>query len=384
MARHASNALRLDPAPDRDLAEILRRCAEGHPACLRELEEACGRQVRAILERALGDPAVATFALPAILADLRDRAPDFDPGRHAPEDWVFGVVRGRIRDLTRASEHLAGKRPESARGSPVSASRRRRRLWLLLPVGLALMVAGVAVATLRSGNEPAQPVKEPRHVVRPQAGPAPPVAVQPPVAVEPPITAAQVSRPPEPEPPRVAQPRADPAPPPAVLPPPAVQPPPAARVPDPPEPKSIDPVPAPPRPTPIPVDRPRHEAPPPAPSEAVTTQSVAEPAPAQADPAIPVRVFIHHTEGRPPDRRAAEDVAERLSGQGIAVVAIRPVPLEISMGSVRYFFASDRAAATNLASAHGRLIGGPARAVDFRHYEPKPLAGTVEIWLPTR
>ena len=330
--------MQLDPREDRDLAATLRRCAAGDPACLGELEAACGRQAAAMLERALGDPAVASFILPAILIDLRDRASRFDPGLHAPDDWIYGVVRGRIRELTRAAELLATVRPAVRLPPGAHAAPRPRRLPWLLPVGgLAVVAAGAAVAMIMTGSEPPR-VAEPAPGAKPQSWVAPPVAMAPP-------TPAPVLDMPK-----------------AVVP----------------------PAPAPPPAVPIPVERPRHEVPPQATNDRVAAEPFAVPPPLEADAAVPVRVFIHYTEGSPADRAMAENIAERLAGQGIAVVAIRPVPFAIRAANVRYFFSGDREVASRLARTHGGLIGGRVRTADFTHYEPKPAVGTVEIWLPTR
>ena len=96
LARHDAP---FDPA----LAAILRRCAERDPNCLHDLEAAVGEQVRGVLARALGGPDIATFALPAVLSDLRDRAGLFEPNCQPAEDWVFGQVRARLHELTKAA-----------------------------------------------------------------------------------------------------------------------------------------------------------------------------------------------------------------------------------------------------------------------------------------
>jgi hypothetical protein len=72
--------------------------------------------------------------------------------------------------------------------------------------------------------------------------------------------------------------------------------------------------------------------------------------------------------------------------EGFAVAGIRPVPVRIGTGSVRYFFPEDRDAARNLlivSDAHIRQGSKPvARGPqDFTHYNPKPAHGTVEVWL---
>ena len=98
---------------------MLRRCAEDDPNCLHDLEAAFGDQVRAVLARAMGSHEIAAFALPAVLADLRERAGAFNPELQRADDWVFGQVRARLRDLTRATVQLAtASKPGSAKQTP--------------------------------------------------------------------------------------------------------------------------------------------------------------------------------------------------------------------------------------------------------------------------
>ncbi len=145
-----SSALRWAPhdqPSNPEHADLLRRCAECDPNCLQELEAAFGNQVRAVLARALGSEEIAAFALPAVLADLRDRAGAFDPERQAAGDWVFGQVRARVRQLTRAAEQLAtAPKPGAANSAPaplrpaLSRPASRQALsceWCALPAATA-------------------------------------------------------------------------------------------------------------------------------------------------------------------------------------------------------------------------------------------------------
>ena len=66
---------------------------------------------------------------------------------------------------------------------------------------------------------------------------------------------------------------------------------------------------------------------------------------------------------------------------------IRPVDFNIGNPSVRYFFASDRAASRRLVDELGRFSReapsrAPDHASDFTHFTPKPRQGNVEVWLP--
>jgi hypothetical protein len=104
--------------------------------------------------------------------------------------------------------------------------------------------------------------------------------------------------------------------------------------------------------------------------------------------AIGRRVFIHHTAGGALDTMLAQRVAGYLNREGVPVVDIRPVRMEIRSGSIRYFRADDAPAAREIGDAMGGLFAdnpvlAPRRVLDFTHYEPKPRPGTVEIWLPS-
>ena len=485
-----SSALRGAPqnqSSNPEHADVLRRCAECDPNCLRELEAAFGDQVRSVLARALGSTEIAAFTLPAVFADLRDRADAFDPERQAAEDWVFGQVRARLRELTRAAGQLATA-PQSgaakpapaplrpapfrpvqpstfklravrapaasaerfdprsppgevaqARAVPVNSPvrRRPRRLSLRRGVGVAaaavLIVAGVGILMLPERSDRPQVTAVPRPTPATDIPARAPTGVpvpQQPVPVSPlpadplphPLatpSAANVMRPPsgvalryaahleQGAPAAVSQavPEPTPMPPDTVLldpqppssPVTATDPPstPAEKLPvdasTPDERRDTAaavpqaaPKPQPPRNSAQPVPRPTVPA-------IVEPYSLPPPAAgtAPADSAIPppaTRVFIHHTAGSDPDAAAAQALTERLRGQGFEVIAIRPVPFTIRTGSVRYYFDQDRAAARQLAALADPLAGSglPRPPLDFRHYEPKPSVGTVEVWIETR
>jgi hypothetical protein len=100
-----------------------------------------------------------------------------------------------------------------------------------------------------------------------------------------------------------------------------------------------------------------------------------------------IRVFIHHVADHHGDAALAQRLADHLRRQGFTVADIRPVDFSISKPSVRYFFASDRAASEHLVDELGRFLeeassGAPDHASDFTHFMPKPRPGNVEVWLP--
>lgn len=97
-----------------ELTELLRRCAGRDRAALAELAERHGPRLRAILARTLEEPALAEAALAPALEDLWETAPYFHPGRTSAEDWVFGRVRRRAREI------LSTGLPAAVAAPPVS------------------------------------------------------------------------------------------------------------------------------------------------------------------------------------------------------------------------------------------------------------------------
>jgi hypothetical protein len=93
------------------------------------------------------------------------------------------------------------------------------------------------------------------------------------------------------------------------------------------------------------------------------------------------RIFIHHS-GR--DRDLALRVATKLNNAGFGIAEFRTKNVGPSVASIRYYFDEDRAAAiASRESVRSSLSPAvPVRLQDFRHYEPKPSRGTVEVWAP--
>jgi hypothetical protein len=93
------------------------------------------------------------------------------------------------------------------------------------------------------------------------------------------------------------------------------------------------------------------------------------------------RIFIHHS-GR--DRDLALRVATKLNNAGFGIAEFRTKNDGPSVASIRYYFDEDRAAAiASRESVRSSLSPAvPVRLQDFRHYEPKPSRGTVEVWTP--
>ena len=95
------------------------------------------------------------------------------------------------------------------------------------------------------------------------------------------------------------------------------------------------------------------------------------------------RIFIHHSSR---DRDLALRVATKLNNVGFGIAEFRTKNDGPSVASIRYFFDEDRAAAiASRKSVRSSLSPAvPVRLQDFRHYEPKPSRGTVEVWAPSR
>lgn len=398
------------PALASALEDVLRRCAEPDAGGRDELAAACGPQLRATLARTLGSDELAGFALPAVLADLYDRAGEFDPGRQSAQDWVHGCARARIRELALAADgagrpHASAPPPAASHALRPTPRRRRkrrgRRMLVWASAGAALTAATAAALVLA----PSPRVEAPDKVATPAAAavdPGPPpelsrtgrldaaASLSAPPSAEP-VATTRLTRPAEPPPPPA--PPAEPDLPAAEAPPPS--PPAAEALPPSPPAAQAPPVAAPPLPAaavataPRAVRRPlpRPAAAPSPPGEPTVTLTRNAPEPATPAPSG-ARVFLHHTAGSAPDAAAARALAEALREQGFEVAAIRKVPFEIRRGSVRYYFDRDAAVARELAAmCNARLAEDPGCArgpVDFGHFSPRPAPGTLEIWISSR
>ena len=98
------------------------------------------------------------------------------------------------------------------------------------------------------------------------------------------------------------------------------------------------------------------------------------------------RVFIHYSVREPGGEQLARTVAQRLSESGFTIPELRPVAAAIETPSVRFFFEADRNASLAIKKAVTPLLGAEPsskapRVLDMRHYEPKPLDDTLELWV---
>ena len=93
------------------------------------------------------------------------------------------------------------------------------------------------------------------------------------------------------------------------------------------------------------------------------------------------RIFIHHSSR---DRDLALRLATKLNNTGFGIAELRTKNDGPSVASIRYYFDEDRAAAIASRESVRSLLSPavPVRLQDFRHYEPKPSRGTVEVWAP--
>jgi|GEM_PF-2187026 len=75
------------------------------------------------------------------------------------------------------------------------------------------------------------------------------------------------------------------------------------------------------------------------------------------------------------DRNEAEVVASEIVGLGHDLARVKQVDLSISTRNLRYFHDADREQAAELAASYGATLR------DFSWFRPKPVTGTVELWL---
>lgn len=102
-----------------------------------------------------------------------------------------------------------------------------------------------------------------------------------------------------------------------------------------------------------------------------------------------IRVFIHHTAADRTGAALAAQLADQLRREGYPTVVTRQVRFRVTAPGVRYFFAADREAAGRLLRTSTRFVApragqAPAAPGDFTHVQPKPRAGTLEVWIPSR
>ena len=99
------------------------------------------------------------------------------------------------------------------------------------------------------------------------------------------------------------------------------------------------------------------------------------------------RVFVHYSRASEHGRQVAAEVALYLAGRGYEVADIREIPFAVSAARVRYFFASDRPSAEQIASYVDRYLtratdaNRRAQVQDHTRYRPLPARGNIEVWI---
>jgi len=102
--------------------------------------------------------------------------------------------------------------------------------------------------------------------------------------------------------------------------------------------------------------------------------------------AEPVQLFLHI----PAHDERTFDVAARLGlalmQQGYEVVDVRPVPIQMSRTTIRFFRPELRGEAERLKGEleqmlhENRIEDGTVRIQDFTHFRPLPRPGSLELW----
>lgn len=132
---------------------------------------------------------------------------------------------------------------------------------------------------------------------------------------------------------------------------------------------------------------------------AASVHEQGEPVPGRAtdvnSPAAPLgqrvgdeaRVFIHYPNGNAAALARAQRIAQRIASDGYEVAEVRGVDIDIETPSVRYFFDAEAEVGRDLrevlASDALDFHTDEVRLLDLRSFEPRPRAGTLEVWLPT-
>ena len=98
------------------------------------------------------------------------------------------------------------------------------------------------------------------------------------------------------------------------------------------------------------------------------------------------RVFVHYSRASEQGRQVAAEVALYLAGRGYQVADIREIPFAVSAARLRYFFASDRKPAEQIAAHVNRYLtratdaNGRAQVQDYTRYQPLPARSNIEVW----
>ena len=133
----------------------------------------------------------------------------------------------------------------------------------------------------------------------------------------------------------------------------------------------------------------------PAPADPATSKSpVVVPASFEEQPSEPpahpagIQVVINYTGTNIEDAAIARRLASFLQLRGFTVADLRPVNHRIGQARLRYFDPRDREQSTRLLEDVDWFFEGtpertPDQAADFTRQQPKPPAGSVELWLPT-
>jgi hypothetical protein len=102
--------------------------------------------------------------------------------------------------------------------------------------------------------------------------------------------------------------------------------------------------------------------------------------------AEPLQLFVHFPESSATTLEVAKRIGLQMMEDGLDVVDLRPVRVEMSATTIRYFRPELRPEALRLKAYLERMLRdshietGPVRVQDFTFFEPKPRPNSLELW----
>lgn len=98
-----------DTAPGSDLADLLRRTADGDQLAFASLYEQTCKRVYGLVLRVIKNAAITAEVVQEVYLMLWTAAGQFDAGRGSPQSWIFTLAHRRAVDRVRSEQSATGR-----------------------------------------------------------------------------------------------------------------------------------------------------------------------------------------------------------------------------------------------------------------------------------